>query len=187
MAAAGLALALVVAGCSGADDGAVSTGDASSGSVATGAASAEPSDDTASPEDTADDGESASPDDAEDTAKGPVVTTAGSHVGTVLFDGRRQAIYLFDKEAGRTPRCYGACAAAWPPVLADGDPRARRQVRDGLLGTVERRDGSRQVTYAGHPLYFYAHEGPGQLLCHDIVEYGGRWLAVTPRGVAAPT
>jgi predicted lipoprotein with Yx(FWY)xxD motif len=116
-----------------------------------------------------------------------VVTTGGSAYGTVLVDRRRQAIYLFEPETGRTPRCYGACAAAWPPVLTDGLPRARGQVRNGLLGTVERRDGSLQVTYAGHPLYFYAHEGPGQLLCHDVVENGGRWLAVSPGGGAAPT
>jgi predicted lipoprotein with Yx(FWY)xxD motif len=104
----------------------------------------------------------------------------------MLFDGRQQAIYLFDREGGSTPRCYGDCAAAWPPVLADGEPRARGAVRDGLLGTVERRDGSVQVTYAGHPLYYYAHEGPGQVLCHDVVEYGGTWLVVTPRGAPAP-
>jgi hypothetical protein len=41
------------------------------------------------------------------------------------------------------------------------------------------------VTYGGHPLYYYAHEGPGQVLCHDVIEFGGRWLVVTPDGVAA--
>ena len=53
-------------------------------------------------------------------------------------------------------------------------------------GQVERRDGSRQVTYAGHPLYFYAHEDPWQVLCHDFVEYGGTWFVVQPDGDAAP-
>ena len=72
-------------------------------------------------------------------------------------------------------------------MLTEGSPQARGDTRPGLLGTIRRSDGTSQVTYKGHPLYFYAHEGPGQLLCHDIVEYGGRWLAVTPRGVAAPT
>jgi predicted lipoprotein with Yx(FWY)xxD motif len=104
----------------------------------------------------------------------------------MLFDGRQQAIYLFDREDGTGPRCYGACAAAWPPVLTDGEPRSTGGVRDRLLGTVERRDGSVQVTYRGHPLYYYAHEAPGQVLCHDVVEYGGRWLVVTPRGEPAP-
>jgi len=117
---------------------------------------------------------------------GVVIRTGGSAYGRMLFDGRRQAIYLFDREGGTRPRCYGECAEAWPPVLADGAPQARDGVRAELLGTVERRDGSVQVTYGGHPLYYYAHEGPGQVLCHDIVEYGGTWLVVTPRGEAAP-
>jgi predicted lipoprotein with Yx(FWY)xxD motif len=117
---------------------------------------------------------------------GVVIRTGGSAYGRMLFDGRQQAIYLFDREGGTRPRCYGECAEAWPPVLADGEPQARGAVRAGLLGTVERRDGSVQVTYGGHPLYYYAHEGPGQVLCHDIVEYGGTWLVVTPQGEAAP-
>ena len=117
---------------------------------------------------------------------GVVVATSGSEFGTMLFDGRGQAIYLFDKETTSEPACYGACAEAWPPVLAGGSPRARGEVREGLLDTVRRRDGRLQVTYAGHPLYYYAHEGPGQVLCHDIVEYGGTWLVVTPEGRAAP-
>jgi predicted lipoprotein with Yx(FWY)xxD motif len=112
------------------------------------------------------------------------VTTGASAYGTMLFDGRGQAIYLFDRETSSRPRCYGACAAAWPPVLARGLPRVRGSVRDELLGTVRRRDGRRQVTYGGHPLYYYAHEGPGQVLCHDVAEYGGTWLVVTPAGRA---
>jgi predicted lipoprotein with Yx(FWY)xxD motif len=103
----------------------------------------------------------------------------------MLFDARGQAIYLFDKGATRTPECYGACAAAWPPVLTKGRPEAQGATRQGLLGTTKRRDGSVQVTYAGHPLYFYAHEGPHQVLCHNVSEYGGVWLVVTPDGDAA--
>jgi predicted lipoprotein with Yx(FWY)xxD motif len=103
----------------------------------------------------------------------------------MLFDARGQAIYLFDKESTAKAECYGACAEAWPPVLTDGRPQAGRGAREGLLGTTPRRDGSTQVTYAGQPLYFYAHEGPDQVLCHDVVEYGGRWLVVTPSGEAA--
>ena len=78
------------------------------------------------------------------------------------------------------------CAIAWPPVLTTGAPQAAGDVRPDLLGTVPRDDGSTQVAYAGHPLYYYAHEGPGQVLCHDVVEFGGRWLVVTPEGTPAP-
>ena len=103
----------------------------------------------------------------------------------MLFDVPGQAIYLFDKETAGRPDCYGDCAAAWPPVLTTGTPQAAGEVRTDLLGTVARDDGSTQVTYAGHPLYYYAHEGPGQVLCHNVVEFGGRWLVVTPDGTPA--
>lgn len=117
--------------------------------------------------------------------RGTVVTTAASAYGPMLFDGGRQAIYLFDKETTSRPECYGECATAWPPVLTAGRAQARGDAQDGLLGTVRRRDGTTQVTYAGHPLYSYAHEGRGQVLCHDVVGYGGRWLVVTPEGTPA--
>jgi predicted lipoprotein with Yx(FWY)xxD motif len=116
---------------------------------------------------------------------GTVITTAGSDFGTMLFDQPGQAIYLFDKETTGRPDCYGECAVAWPPVLTTRNPQAAGEAREDLLGTVQRDDGSTQVTYAGHPLYYYAHEGPGQVLCHDVVEFGGRWLVVTPAGTAA--
>jgi predicted lipoprotein with Yx(FWY)xxD motif len=123
-----------------------------------------------------------SPSVGQPTVNGRVIITAGSDFGTMLFDESRQAIYLFDRETTSTPDCYGACAEAWPTVLTKNPPRARGDVRPGLLGTTPRGDGSLQVTYAGHPLYFYAHEGKNQVLCHNVSEFGGVWLVVTPGG-----
>ena len=117
---------------------------------------------------------------------GRVVVAADSEYGPMLYDATGQPIYLFTAERGDRPACYDACAADWPPVLTRGEPRARGDVRDPLLGVTRRDDGSRQVTYAGHPLYFYAHEGKYQVLCHDVVEYGGTWLVVRPDGTPAP-
>ena len=102
----------------------------------------------------------------------------------MLFDATGQPIYLFTAESGLRPDCYEECADAWPPVLTRGAPRARKQVRGGLLGTTRRTDGGTQVTYAGHPLYFYAHEGKYEVLCHDVEEFGGTWLVVRPDGHA---
>ena len=116
---------------------------------------------------------------------GTRIKTGDSDFGSILFDGTGQAIYLFDKETTPRPDCYGACAEAWPPVLTEGNPRAAGTVKSTLLGTTRRTDGSTQVTYAGHPLYFYAHEGKNEVLCHNITEYGGLWLVVTPRGAPA--
>ena len=115
-------------------------------------------------------------------APGPLVKLRRSQFGRVLFSGRDQAIYLFTRDRRGKSRCYGACAKAWPPFFANGAPRAGEAVRKSLLGTTRRRDGRRQVTYNGHPLYFYAHEGPRQVLCQNVDEFGGLWLVVKPDG-----
>jgi len=119
------------------------------------------------------------------TSTGVTITTAGSDFGEVLFDGTGQAIYLFDKETTGVPDCYGDCAVAWPPVLNEGSPAAGAGTMTDLLGTTPRTDGSTQVTYAGHPLYYYAHEGKNVVTCHNVNEFGGLWLVVTPTGQAA--
>lgn len=104
----------------------------------------------------------------------------------MLFDGTGQAIYLFDVETTSKPACYDACAEAWPPVLTTGDPVAGHGVKSSLLATAERTDGTVQITYNSHPLYFYAHEGKRQVKCHDIFLNGGNWYVVQPDGHAAP-
>lgn len=104
----------------------------------------------------------------------------------MLYDASGQAIYLFDAEQTSRPECYGDCAAAWPPVLTDGEPRATTGARANLLGTTRRRDGKTQLTYAGHPLYYYADEGKYEVLCHNIKGFGGTWLVVRPDGDPAP-
>ena len=115
---------------------------------------------------------------------GTEIITAASEYGPMLYDKNGQPIYLFTSETGIRPDCYGDCAEAWPPVLTRGAPQAGEQVRAGLLGTTRRTDGSTQVTYSGHPLYFYAHEGKYQVLCHNVEEFGGTWLVVRPNGHA---
>lgn len=121
---------------------------------------------------------------AADAAKprGTEVALGDSQFGSVLFDGESQAIYIFDKEAGPKSECYGACAEAWPPVLTEGEPQPGGGVKGSLLGITEREDGSAQVTYKGQPLYYYAHEGPGEVTCHNVDEFGGLWLAIDASG-----
>jgi len=114
--------------------------------------------------------------------RGPLVKLGDSQFGPVLFDGRDRALYLFTRDPARRSRCYGDCAAAWPPFYAKGRPRAARGVDRDLLGMVRRRDGRRQVTYRGQPLYFYVHDPKGEVLCNDVVEFGGTWFALTAAG-----
>lgn len=117
---------------------------------------------------------------------GTTVVTGASDYGTVLFDSTGQAVYLFDVEDTSRPRCYGPCAEAWPPVLTQGVPRAGTGVDQSLLGTTRRDGGGTQVTYDGHPLYYYAHEGKDEVRCHDVFLDGGNWYAVQPNGRRAP-
>jgi len=119
-------------------------------------------------------------------ARGTKLIVDDSAFGTMLFDSRKQAIYVFERDADGRTVCYGECAKAWPPVYTKGRPRAARGVRGSLLGTITRRDGRRQVTYAGKPLYYYAHEGPGQVLCHNVNLNGGLWWAVGRDGKRRP-
>jgi predicted lipoprotein with Yx(FWY)xxD motif len=114
--------------------------------------------------------------------RGTKIRAIDSQFGTILGDGRGQAVYLFDKEQSSRSECYGDCARAWPPVLAKGRPVAGKGARKRLLGTTRRRNGKRQVTYDGHPLYYYVDDAPGRVLCHNVAEFGGLWLVVRPDG-----
>lgn len=117
---------------------------------------------------------------------GPRIVAEDSEFGSMVFDGGGQAIYLFDVETTAKPACYDACAEAWPPVLTEGKPVAGDGIRAALLGTTKRTDGTLQVTYNDHPLYYYAHEAAGEVKCHDVFLNGGNWYVVQPNGDAAP-
>lgn len=118
-------------------------------------------------------------------ATGTPITSAESEFGQVLWGPDRQVVYIWEKEPTSKAECYGDCAEAWPPVLTAGEPVAAGDVDPTLLGTTTRQDGSTQVTYNGHPLYYYAHEGPGEVKCHDVATHGGLWWVVTPAGQRA--
>jgi predicted lipoprotein with Yx(FWY)xxD motif len=118
---------------------------------------------------------------------GPTTTVRvmRTRYGRMLVDGSGRAVYLFTREATTKSRCYGACAQAWPVFFAHGRVRAGSGADAGLVGTTTRRDGRRQVTYDGHPLYYYVTDrAPGQVTCQNVAEYGGTWLVVAPGGGA---
>lgn len=107
------------------------------------------------------------------------VTVSGSRFGPILFDGRGFVLYAFTRDARNRSTCFGACAAAWPPYRVSGTLRAGKGARAALIG----RTRSGQVTYAGRPLYYYVGDRrPGQILCQDVFEFGGRWLVVRGSG-----
>lgn len=106
--------------------------------------------------------------------------------GQYLANGNGRAVYLFtaDSQGARESACHDACAEDWPPVTTEADPSTEAAAIDAsLLGTIERPDGSRQVTYDGWPLYYFAQDsGPGDVTGQDVQGYGGEWYLVTPQG-----
>jgi predicted lipoprotein with Yx(FWY)xxD motif len=113
----------------------------------------------------------------------PLVAVAKSQFGQILFDGRGFALYGFTKDPRGRSVCSGACAAAWPPYIVRSKPAAGKGASAKLLGTTRRRDGKLQATYAGKPLYYYIGDrSPGQVLCQNVVEFGGTWLVVKASG-----
>jgi predicted lipoprotein with Yx(FWY)xxD motif len=123
-------------------------------------------------------------DEAMAAKRGAAVKVVSSEFGRVIADKRGEALYLFDKETSKRSRCYGACAVAWPPLLTTAKPRAGKGADATRLGTTRRRNGKLQVTYNGHPLYYYKEDEPGRILCQNVDEFGGLWLVVNPRGEA---
>ena len=113
----------------------------------------------------------------------PTLTVHSSAYGQVLFDGRGFVLYAFDKDPRGRSVCRGACAKAWPPYLVRGPLRGRAGVKASLVGTTRRSNGTRQVTYAGRPLYYYVGDKkPRQILCQNVSEFGGLWLVMRPSG-----
>ena len=112
------------------------------------------------------------------------LTVHDTRYGKAIFDGRGRVLYLFGRDRGRKSTCYGSCAKAWPPFLIKGTPKAAAGVRGGLIGTTKRKDGRVQVTYGGHPLYYYEGDGKGQVRCQGVNTSGGIWLVVSPAGKA---
>ncbi len=114
--------------------------------------------------------------------KGRLIKAVGSEYGQVVADATGEVFYVFGKEQSSKSKCYGACARAWPPVLTSGKPRAGKGAKANLLGTTKRANGKLQVTYDGQPLYYYVDDTPGNILCQDVVEFGGLWLVLSPGG-----
>jgi len=111
------------------------------------------------------------------------LATRSTPLGRIVVDGSGRTLYLFEKDKARRSACYGACAQYWPPLLTRGKAVARPGVKQSLIGTTRRRDGTEQVTYAGRPLYRYVGDtGPGQTNGAGLQDFGGGWDPLSPGG-----
>jgi len=156
---AGVATALLVAGCasgSSTSSSAPSTGTSAAGASTSGAAS---------------------------SGSATEITTATASGSTFLTDGSGRAVYLWMKDTGDASQCSGACASAWPPVTTTGSVTAGGSAVASDLGTITRSDGSKQVTYDGHPLYYFAGDsGAGTAAGQGSDGFGAKWWLVAPSG-----
>jgi predicted lipoprotein with Yx(FWY)xxD motif len=119
------------------------------------------------------------------SSAGAVVNTANnSDLGqTILVGANGQTLYNFEKDEPDESYCNGDCTKAWPPLTTTGAPRASGDVDQSKLGTLKRDDGTTQVTYDGHPLYYYAEdENPGEAKGNGSDEFGAEWYALQPNG-----
>ncbi|HEY8303578.1 MAG TPA: hypothetical protein VIG42_03215 [Solirubrobacteraceae bacterium] len=119
-------------------------------------------------------------------AAGGVMVTVkhASKLGTILAAGpKKLTVYMFEGDKGAASNCTGACASVWPPVTTSGGPAAAGAASAADLGTITRADGTTQVTYKGHPLYFFARDkDSGDAYGQGVKGFGSDWYVISPSG-----
>jgi predicted lipoprotein with Yx(FWY)xxD motif len=119
------------------------------------------------------------------TRTGGVATVgvSNSSFGSILANSGGRTLYLFKADSGTMSACSGACATAWPPLLATGNPTAGKGLTAAKLGTITRSDGTRQVAYNGHPLYLFVKDKkPGDVAGQGVTAFGAAWFVLSPSG-----
>jgi predicted lipoprotein with Yx(FWY)xxD motif len=114
-----------------------------------------------------------------------IAVASNAKLGQILVDGAGKTVYLFVADTGSSSTCYTTCAQIWPPVLTSGPPQAGTGANASLLGTTTRTDGKTEVTYAGHPLYYFVQDkAAGDTTGQGVNGFGGLWWVVSPAGAA---
>jgi predicted lipoprotein with Yx(FWY)xxD motif len=117
------------------------------------------------------------------TGTAATVGVSNSSLGSILVNSSGRTLYLFKADSGTTSACSGACATAWPPLLTTGNPTGGKGLTASKLGTIARSDGTRQVTYNGHPLYLFVKDKtPGDVTGQGVTAFGAAWFALSPSG-----
>jgi len=117
-------------------------------------------------------------------APGVMVQAKKGKLGPILAAGpKRLTVYLFEADKGPASACTGACTKVWPPVTTGGAPVAATGAVSADLGTIARADGTKQVTYKGRPLYFFAKDGDaGDAYGEGSNSFGAGWYVLRPNG-----
>ncbi len=182
MGALALLAAMLIAGCGGGSSSSTTSTEAKEAAPAETAAKEE----KPAAEETATKETAAKPAEAEPEGEPtPISLGEASGVGKILVDSEGMTLYYFQKDqkgSGKS-KCEGACAEAWPPLITEGEPEAMKGVKAAMLGTIEREDGTTQVTYAGWPLYtFVEDKKPGEDNGTDSKAFGASWYPLHSNG-----
>jgi predicted lipoprotein with Yx(FWY)xxD motif len=104
-------------------------------------------------------------------------------LGRTLVDARGRTLYLFEADRPNLSNCSSGCLSVWPALTAHGKPRARGGAIGPKIGTIPAHGGKRQVTYAGHPLYYYVGDRkPGDTKGQGLNQFGAKWYVLSPAG-----
>jgi predicted lipoprotein with Yx(FWY)xxD motif len=113
----------------------------------------------------------------------PTVALVSSKFGNILVDSHGRTLYDLTADKMDTSTCYEACASVWPPLTVSGTPKAGPGVLAALLGTTKRSDGTTEVSYDGHPLYYFPGDTrPGETTGQGLNQFGGPWYVLTRYG-----
>jgi predicted lipoprotein with Yx(FWY)xxD motif len=116
------------------------------------------------------------------SASAVTLKTASSPLGSILVDQDGKTLYLFEADSKNKSNCSGGCLDLWPPIMANGKATAGSGVSAGMIGAAT---GSSQVTYAGHPLYWFSGDTKaGDTNGEGLDDFGGEWYAISPAGTA---
>ena|SRR5216683_7824462 len=114
-----------------------------------------------------------------------IAAASNAKLGQILVDGTGMTVYLFVADSGAVSTCYGSCAQIWPPVVTTGAVQAGTGATTSFLGTSKRTDGKTQVTYAGHPLYYFVQDKKaGDATGQGVNGFGALWWVLAPSGSA---
>ena len=119
------------------------------------------------------------------TASGQAATLgiANTGIGQILVNSEGHTLYLFKADQGTKSACTGACAGAWPPLLVQGKPTLGKGIDTSLIGTAARPEGTKQLTYNGHPLYRFAQDqAAGETNGQGVSAFGASWFALSSAG-----
>jgi predicted lipoprotein with Yx(FWY)xxD motif len=117
-----------------------------------------------------------------------VVSVRHTPLGQTLVGANGRTLYLFEGDKTKVSTLSSAGREIWPPLTAIGTVKAAGGASAGKLGTSTGPSGVRQVTYNGHPLYYYVGDtAPGSTKGQHLSQFGAVWFAVAPSGAAIRT